>query len=154
MIYLSDFVWSKLLSLPGPSPLNHSDQSSGMLEIAKSLMKCEDLKLIWEVLQHSQLFLDMLIHIDSISTKIEWKPYHKARNHLEHIPLDVKRGTFLGEMSCLAVLCVRATTKLYTPATSKDNGRASSCCELTQRDKLREKEDGGICQFIFVMGER
>jgi len=47
---------------------------------------------------------------------------------------------------------VRATTKLYTPATSKDNGRASSCCGLTQRDKLREKkEDGGICQFILTI---
>jgi len=47
---------------------------------------------------------------------------------------------------------VRATTKLYTPATSKDNGRASSHCGLTQRDKLREKEeDGGICQFILTI---
>jgi len=47
---------------------------------------------------------------------------------------------------------VRATTKLYTPATSKDNSRASSHCGLTQRDKLREKEeDGGICQFILTI---
>ena len=47
---------------------------------------------------------------------------------------------------------VRATTKLYTPATSKDNGRASSHCGLTQRDKLREKEeDGGIYQFILTI---
>ena len=47
---------------------------------------------------------------------------------------------------------VRATTKLHTPATSKDNGRASSHCELTQRDKLREKkEDGEICQFILTI---
>jgi len=47
---------------------------------------------------------------------------------------------------------VRATTKLYTPATSKDNGRASSHCGLTQRDKLREKEeDGEICQFILTI---
>ena len=47
---------------------------------------------------------------------------------------------------------VRTTTKLYTPATSKDNGRASSRCGLTQRDKLREKEeDGGICQFILTI---
>jgi len=38
---------------------------------------------------------------------------------------------------------VRATTKLYTPATSKDNARASSHCGLTQRDKLREKEEMG-----------
>ena len=48
--------------------------------------------------------------------------------------------------------CVKATTKLYTPATSKDNGRASSHCGLIQRDKLREKkEDEGICQFILTI---
>ena len=51
-----------------------------------------------------------------------------------------------------SLLHVRATTKLYTPATSKDNGRASSHCGLTQRDKLREKEeDEGICQFILTI---
>jgi len=47
---------------------------------------------------------------------------------------------------------VRATTKLYTPAIFKDNGRASSHSGLTQRDKLREKEeDGRICQFILTI---
>jgi len=57
---------------------------------------------------------------------------------------------YILELKC--VPGVRATTKLYTPATSKDNGRASSHCGLTQRDKLREKEeDGGICQFILTI---
>jgi len=44
---------------------------------------------------------------------------------------------------CKPWVTVRATTKLYTPATSKDNGRASSHCGLTQRDKLREKKEMG-----------
>jgi len=56
------------------------------------------------------------------------------------------------QFRCSSQVSVRATTKLYTPATSKDNSRASSRCGLTQRDKLREKkEDGGICQFILTI---
>jgi hypothetical protein len=56
------------------------------------------------------VFLDLNIWIDVETHKIQWSPYRKALNHFERIPwdsahpIDVKRGTFYGEMSRLAVL--------------------------------------------------
>jgi hypothetical protein len=50
------------------------------------------------------------VYIDQGTGRIEHKPYRKARNHLERIPWmsshpkDVKKGTFIGEMSRLATL--------------------------------------------------
>jgi hypothetical protein len=58
----------------------------------------------------SQPFLDMQLFIDPTSRQVEWKPYRKPLNHLEripwvsHHPLDIKRRTFIGELSRLAVL--------------------------------------------------
>jgi hypothetical protein len=54
-------------------------------------------------------FLDMTLYIDRYGD-VEHMPYRKARSHQEripwisHHPLDVKRGTFIGEMSRLATL--------------------------------------------------
>ena len=56
-------------------------------------------------------FLDMLLYVDVTTGKLEHMPYRKARSHQErvpwisHHPIDVKRGTFIGEMSRLATLC-------------------------------------------------
>jgi hypothetical protein len=50
------------------------------------------------------------VYVDQGTGRIEHKPYRKARNHLERIPWisshpkDVKKGTFVGEMSRLATL--------------------------------------------------
>jgi hypothetical protein len=50
------------------------------------------------------------VYIDQGTGRIEHKPYRKARNHLERIPWtsahpkDVKKGTFIREMSRLATL--------------------------------------------------
>jgi hypothetical protein len=57
----------------------------------------------------SQPFLDMTVYVDQHGD-VEHMPYRKMRSHQEripwisHHPLDVKRGTFIGEMSRLATL--------------------------------------------------
>ena len=63
----------------------------------------------WNLSQWSQLFLDMLLFVDK-NNCLQHKPFRKARSHQEripwisHHPFDVKRGTFIGEMSRLATL--------------------------------------------------
>lgn len=73
-------------------------------------IKYEDVELTWDVSDRHMPFLDLFVYIDPVTNQIEHTPYRKARNHLEripfasHHPMDVKRGTFLGEMSRLATL--------------------------------------------------
>ena len=63
----------------------------------------------WNCDFQSQAFLDMLIFKDE-DNELQHKPFHKASSHQEripwisHHPLDVKRGTIIGEMSRLAML--------------------------------------------------
>ncbi len=63
----------------------------------------------WNVSDQFQPFLDMTVYKDEFNS-VQHMPYRKARNHQEripwisHHPLDVKRGTYLGEMSRLATL--------------------------------------------------
>jgi hypothetical protein len=70
----------------------------------------------WSVTEWSAPFLDMRIFVDRASCTIEHMPYRKPLNHHERIPWvsshpkDVKRGTFLGEMSRLATLSSRLET--------------------------------------------
>ena len=72
----------------------------------------------WSAPGDMQIFLDMRIYLHD--GKIHHMPYRKAHNHQERIPwtsahpLDVKRGTFVGEMSRLAVLS--STRKHYEDA--------------------------------------
>jgi len=67
--------------------------------------KCE---IVWEATQTDTAFLDLSISIKD--GNLTWKPYGKALNHYERIPWSsahpktVKRGTFLGEMTRMAVL--------------------------------------------------
>jgi hypothetical protein len=87
-------------------------------------MTFEGLEINWEVSEYNCVFLDLFIWIrpgkGSSAPTLHWKPYRKPLNHLERIPwgsfhpLDVKRGTFLGEMSRLAVLC--SDENLFTEA--------------------------------------
>ena len=66
----------------------------------------------WNSSQRSQPFLDMLLFVDE-DNQLQHKPFRKARSHQEripwisHHPFDVKRGTFIGEMSRLATLSSR-----------------------------------------------
>jgi hypothetical protein len=82
----------------------------------------------WSASEWNTPFLDMLVYIDPTSNQVEHLPYRKALNHHEripwvsHHPKDIKRGTFIGEMSRLAVLsskpehyldAIRALGELY-----------------------------------------
>ena len=71
-------------------------------------IKFENCTILWEA-SKGQAFLDMFLY-EGLDGKLEYKPYQKARNHKEripwisHYPLDVKQGTFIGEMARLATL--------------------------------------------------
>ena len=75
-----------------------------------STVKFDGCTIEWNVSHHYQVFLDMTLYVDG-HKELHHLPYHKARSHQEripwisHHPLDVKRGTFIGEMSRLATLC-------------------------------------------------
>lgn len=66
----------------------------------------------WNVSDSSAVFLDMLLFKDE-EFNLQHKVYKKLRSHSEripfisHHPLDVKRGTFIGEVSRMATLCSR-----------------------------------------------
>ena len=69
-------------------------------------------RITWEVSFTSCPFLDVWVFLDPREpSRVQYKPYRKAHNHREripwisHHPFDVKKGTFLGEMSRLAPLC-------------------------------------------------
>ncbi|KAF8828443.1 hypothetical protein HHX47_DHR3000031 [Lentinula edodes] len=63
----------------------------------------------WNVSEHFQHFLDMTLYLDE-KGDLQHMPFRKAMSHQEripwisHHPLDVKRGSFIGEMSRLATL--------------------------------------------------
>lgn len=73
----------------------------------------EDVELTWSVSEWNTPFLDMLVYLDPVTHTVEHTPFRKAQNHKEripwasHHPKDVKKGTFLGEMSRLATLSSR-----------------------------------------------
>jgi hypothetical protein len=72
-------------------------------------IKYDNCTIEWSASEQFQPFLDMCLYIDE-NHSLQHMPYRKARNHLERIPwisnhpLDVKRGTLIGEMSRMAVL--------------------------------------------------
>ncbi|OBZ78470.1 hypothetical protein A0H81_01615 [Grifola frondosa] len=89
-------------------PANSADQA---LQYAKSWIQVGDVEIEWSVSEYNTPFLDMLVYLDPFDlTRVHHKPYAKARNHKEripwasHHPKDVKKGTYIGEMSRLAVL--------------------------------------------------
>ena len=75
-----------------------------------SIVKFDDCVIEWGASDHYLPFLDMTIYRDA-DNRLQHMPYRKARSHQEripwisHHPLDVKRGTYIGEMSRLATLC-------------------------------------------------
>ncbi|THH09686.1 hypothetical protein EW146_g8612 [Bondarzewia mesenterica] len=79
------------------------------LQIAKRV-QYQDVELEWEASEWNTPFLDMLMYLDPITKRVEHLPYRKKLNHKEripwasHHPKDVKKGTFIGEMSRLATL--------------------------------------------------
>jgi hypothetical protein len=79
------------------------------LAIAQRIHYAE-VEIVWSVSEWNTPFLDLLVYIDPSTNQVEHTPYRKALNHKERIPWasyhpkDVKKGTFLGEMSRLATL--------------------------------------------------
>jgi len=75
-----------------------------------SIVKFDDCVIEWGASDSFLPFLDMTIYRDA-DNRLQHMPYRKARSHQEripwisHHPLDVKRGTYIGEMSRLATLC-------------------------------------------------
>jgi hypothetical protein len=74
-----------------------------------SYIQYDECKILWEASDLGQPFLDMYLYIDTDNT-LQYMPYRKALNHMERIPwisnhpIDVKKGTFTGEMSRLATI--------------------------------------------------
>ncbi|KAJ2983865.1 hypothetical protein NUW54_g10588 [Trametes sanguinea] len=74
-------------------------------------------QITWEVGSLRCNFLDATFYFDTMAN-LQWKPYRKPNNHMERIPwisghpYDVKRGTFIGEMSRLATLSSQFTSYL------------------------------------------
>ncbi|KAB5587902.1 hypothetical protein CTheo_8655 [Ceratobasidium theobromae] len=80
----------------------------------EALTRCKELviegvSIVWETPKHYGVFLDLRLWVGP--TGLEFKPHVKIGNHLERVPwisahpLDVKKGTFMGELSRLATLC-------------------------------------------------
>ena len=73
------------------------------------LIKFDNCVITWDCSDSHAPFLDMRLYKDA-NNELQHMPYRKIGNHQERIPwisahpYDVKRGTFLGEMSRLAVL--------------------------------------------------
>ena len=78
------------------------------VHIVSSAIKFDECVIEWDAGTYAP-FLDMQLYIDEFND-IQHMPYRKSRSHQEripwisHHPLDVKRGTFIGEMSRLATL--------------------------------------------------
>ncbi|KAG8736400.1 hypothetical protein FRC10_009334 [Ceratobasidium sp. 414] len=73
---------------------------------------------IWEPARQYGVFLDVRLWVEN--GRIHHRPHRKIGNHLERVPWvsahprDVKRGTYLGELSRMATLC--STVALYNEA--------------------------------------
>ena len=89
--------------------LVYADSEEDALQVL-SILKIDTCTIEWNSSQTHQPFLDMLLYKDE-NNCLQHKPYRKAGSHQEripwisHHPLDVKRGTFIGEMSRMATLC-------------------------------------------------
>ena len=66
-------------------------------------------QITWDASPQKQPFLDMLLYVDQFG-KLAHMPYRKSGSHQErvpwisHHPIDVKKGTFIGELTRMAVL--------------------------------------------------
>ncbi|GLB46000.1 hypothetical protein LshimejAT787_5200010 [Lyophyllum shimeji] len=94
-------------------------RSEAEVKAILSVVKIDQCTIEWNVSATSQPFLDMLIYRDSDGS-LQHAPYGKARNHHKRIPfhsahpIDVKKGTFSGEMSRMATLS--STLPVYKEA--------------------------------------
>jgi hypothetical protein len=93
----------------------YASSETEAVELLKNKIQFDGCVIEWGASYLSQPFLDMLLYKD-VDNSLQWLPYRKARNNQERIPwisahpYDVKRGTFYGEMSRLAVLSSKHST--------------------------------------------
>jgi hypothetical protein len=84
----------------------NSAESATALVSQFSIPGCD---ITWSAPMQSAVFLDVFVWISPFGS-MQWKPYSKPHNHKERIPwisahtTTVKRGTFYGELSRLAIL--------------------------------------------------
>ena len=87
----------------------YAESETAAVNLLRNLVQFENCVITWDCSDSHAPFLDMMLYKDANNT-LQHMPYRKRRNHQERIPwisahpYDVKRGTFLGEMSRLAVL--------------------------------------------------
>ena len=87
----------------------YAESEPQAVTILSDLVQFDNCVITWDCSAHHQPFLDMMLYKDENNT-LQHMPYRKNGNHQERIPwisahpYDVKRGTFLGEMSRLATL--------------------------------------------------
>ena len=87
----------------------YADNENQALQKMQDLVKYDGCTIEWSASGQFAHFLDMTVYKDQFN-KLQHMPYRKERNNTEripwisHHPLDVKRGTFIGEMSRLATL--------------------------------------------------
>ena len=97
----------------------YAESEQEALQKVENIVKFDECVIEWNVSASWQPFLDMALYKDE-NYKLQHMPYRKAGNHQErvpwisHHPLDVKRGTFIGEMSRLATLST--TLSVYKDA--------------------------------------
>lgn len=87
-----------------------ADNAEEAMSIGQQIV-IEDCEIIWSASARSTVFLDMNIYIvPQLDNRVHYMPYKKAQNNLEripwvsHHPFDVKRGTFIGEITRMATL--------------------------------------------------
>jgi hypothetical protein len=118
------------------------------LKVLTDLIKFDNCEITWNVSDHFQPFLDMTLYIDK-DNSLQHMPYRKAQSHQERVPwisahpLDVKRGTFIGEMSRLATLCSKF--EHYTEAMKGlialyvKRGYPRELCNAWLKDNIKER---------------
>ena len=89
-----------------------AESEQDALDFVNKMINFAGCRITWDASITTCPFLDILVFKDPRDPEhIHFTPYRKQHNHLEripwisHHPLDVKRGTFLGEMSRIAALC-------------------------------------------------
>ena len=87
----------------------YASSEAEALQIA-SIVQFNNCKIEWGTSNQFTTFLDMTLYHNS-ENRVQHMPFQKLRSHQERIPwishhlLDVKCGTYIGEMSRLATLC-------------------------------------------------
>ena len=124
------------------------------LAILRSRVTIDDCEITWDV-GNAQPFLDMLLYVDNRG-KLQHRPYQKAKSLHQRIPwvsahpMDVKRGTFYGEMSRLATLS--STFDNYLDAMDwlvtiyVQRGYDKALCNFWKKEKLIERWENRLSQ--------